>query len=104
MERRRGFQGVLVGALVLASGCVAVPGPPATPPVAAAPAAPEVVPPQPGPAYVWVPGYWTWRRGAYAWVAGAWLLPPRPGYAWAPGYWAHRGRDRVWVEGHWSMR
>src|SRR6185295_7809787 len=53
IERRRGLQGVLVGALVLASGCVAVPGPPAAPHVAAAPAAPEVVPPQPGPAYVW---------------------------------------------------
>jgi hypothetical protein len=103
IERRPGLQGVLFGALVLASGCVAVP-PPAAPPAAAAPTAPEVVPPRPGPAYVWVPGYWAWRRGAHEWVAAAWLLPPRPGYAWTPGYWAPRGRDRVWVEGHWSMR
>ena len=87
-------------ALALSSACVVVPA--LSPPVSASPSTVEVVPPQPGPAYVWVPGYWTWTRDAYVWVPAAWLLPPRPGYAWAPGYWAPRGRDHVWVEGYWS--
>jgi len=100
-SRRAVLAAGLGGALALGSGFVVVPAPP--PPVAASPSLLETVPQRPGPAYVWVPGYWTWRRDAYAWVPGAWLLPPLPGYAWAPGYWAPRGRDHVWVEGHWSM-
>ena len=88
---------VLAGALALASGCVIVP-PAVSPP---APLAMESAPVQPGPAYVWVPGHWTWRAGAYAWISGAWLLPPRPGYVWAPGHWVARGSGQVWLDAYW---
>ena len=73
--------------------------PPPPPP----PAQVEVVPATPGPAYVWVPGYWGWRgpRRGYAWVPGGYAVPAQPSYQWVPGYWAPRPGGWVWVEGHW---
>lgn len=94
----------LLAALALASGCVVVPGPPAASRAPAAPSVGEAVPEQPGPAYAWVPGHWTWRHGAYAWSGGEWLIPPRPGYVWAPGHWVARGTGQVWVDGYWYLR
>ena len=91
-------------AALLLTGCV-VADPPA---VAAPPRAPapqvEVAPPSPGPAYVWVPGHWVWRRRAYVWVPGYWAVPTAPGYVWVPGHWAARGAGYVWIEGRWRAR
>lgn len=96
----------LAGALLVLAGCVvAEPVYVQTPPPAPA-AQLEVVPAPPGPAYVWVPGYWAWRgphRG-YLWVPGHYTVPAGPGYVWAPGHWAPGPRGHIWIEGHWRLR
>lgn len=61
----------------------------------------EVIPVAPGPAYVWVPGYWWWNRGAWIWVRGTWVARPRAGAVWVGGYWARHGHGYIWVGGHW---
>jgi hypothetical protein len=58
------------------------------------------VPPQPGPDYEWVEGYWYPENGQYAWHNGYWTHPPYPGAYWVapyyergeyyPGYWEGR--------------
>ena len=61
----------------------------------------EVVPTRPGPAYLWVPGYW--RRGPadYVWVSGRYVVPPAHRRAWVPGKWHHARRGWYFVDGHW---
>ena len=96
------------GLLLVAAGCVATVSEQAvvlTPPPIPVPHV-EVVPVQPGPAYVWVPGHWAWRgphRG-YAWIGGHWAVPQAPTYVWVPGHWEPRRGGHVWVEGHWRQR
>lgn len=93
-------------ALLVAVGCVIQePVVVRTPPPAPPPQT-EVVPAQPGPAYVWVPGHWAWRgpRQGYVWVAGHYAVPQTPGYVWVPGHWIARPGGYVWVEGHWRPR
>lgn len=93
---------------LVAAGCVvAVPEQAVvqTPPPSPAPQV-EVVPIQPGAAYVWVPGHWAWRgphRG-YVWIAGSWAVPQAPSHVWVPGHWEQRRGGYVWVEGHWRPR
>jgi len=92
---------------VLMSGCIVAepPGPVvATPPPAAPPPQIEVAPPPPGPAYVWVPGHWTWRGRGYVWVPGHYVVPAQPGYVWVAPHWAPRPGGWVWVQGHWRAR
>ncbi len=95
----------LLGAGLLVAGCYV-----ATPVVQAPPPAPapqaEIVPPSPGPAYVWVGGHWAWRgpRRGYVWIPGYYAVPVQPGWVWVPGYWAPSGGGYVWVEGHWRIR
>lgn len=48
----------------------------------------EVVP-APRAGWVWVPGYWEWRRHRHYWVAGHWVRH-RPGYVYAPARWIER--------------
>ena len=58
------------------------------------------VPPQPGPDYEWVEGYWYPVNGRYAWHNGYWTHAPYPGAYWVapyyergeyyPGYWGGR--------------
>jgi hypothetical protein len=59
---------------------------------------------RPGPAYMWVDGYWVWNGAGYVWRPGYWTVPPQPyvvwappvyarfefGYHYRPGYWHHR--------------
>ena len=52
----------------------------------------EVVP-APRVGYVWVPGYWEWRRHRHVWIAGHWTRH-RPGYVYAPAAWVER--DNRW--------
>ena len=62
----------------------------------------EVIITRPGPAHVWVPGYWNWSGGTYVWVGGSWQLPPRPHAHWVPGHYRHFRRGGwEWIPGHW---
>ena len=60
----------------------------------------EVIVASPGPAYYWVPGYWSWQ-GRWIWVRGAWTIRPHPHAVYVAGRWAHRGHGYVWIGGHW---
>jgi hypothetical protein len=60
----------------------------------------EVIPATPGPAYVWVPGYWAWN-GSWIWVGGRWTLRPTPHAFWIGGHWAQKGNHYVWHHGRW---
>ena len=61
----------------------------------------EVAPPAPGPAYVWVDGYWQWTGVQYVWVRGYWAVPPQPGFVWSPAGWILDGGTYVFVHGRW---
>lgn len=74
----------------------------------------RVLPPSPGPGFVWIGGYWYVIGGRYRWHAGYWTMPPYAGAHWvAPrhdgerffaGYWdGDRGRfehDHRWDRDH----
>ncbi len=85
---------------MLASGCIVH----ATP--VRMPAAPTVIRgPAPGPGYIWVKGFHTWRNSRYVWKRGRWIAPHR-GKRWVRGryVWVRRGRVKVrrWIRGHWK--
>jgi len=61
-----------------------------------------VLPPVPGPNYIWAPGYWAYGEDDYYWVPGTWVLAPRVGYLWTPGYWGWRDGFYVWNAGYWG--
>jgi hypothetical protein len=44
----------------------------------------------PAQGYLWVPGYWAWRKSVpdYFWVPGTWVQPPQSGLLWTPPYWS----------------
>jgi hypothetical protein len=98
--RQRLLQLLIIASLVvMATGCyvyarpgiaVAV-GPPVYPVEAAVVA--------PGPAFVWVGGYYNWSVGAksYAWVPGHWMRPPFRGARWYAPRW-ERGS---YYRGYW---
>jgi hypothetical protein len=60
----------------------------------------EVVPTAPGPAHVWVGGYWGWH-GRWVWEPGHWVLRPHARAVWVPGHWSHGRRGWAWTPGHW---
>ena len=60
----------------------------------------EAVPPLPGAAMVWTPGYWNWA-GRWVWVPGRYVARPYAHAVWAPGQWRPRHGSWVWVPGHW---
>lgn len=99
----RAILGGLLASLLLLGGCYLPPSSVQAPPPT--PAAPlETVPPQPGPAYVWVPGSYTWQPAtrAYVWVPGHWTVAPR-GFVWVPGHWETQATGNVWVDAHWRQ-
>jgi len=83
-------------ARVWVSGGVQVYGPP--PPLRH-----EIVIARPGPAYVWVPGYWDWRpvRHHYVWVSGVWLRPPHRHAVWVGPRVVYNHHHRYYYRGHW---
>lgn len=96
---------LLLGAAVLLplTGCVVAPVPVAGDAVvyqAPPPPRAEVVGVAPGPAYVWISGYWVWNN-RWSWHRGYWTRRPRAGTRWVPGYWRHRGNEWRWNAGHW---
>jgi hypothetical protein len=62
----------------------------------------EVVPVAPGPAYLWIGGYWGWNLGRHVWIGGRWALPPGRGYAWVPGGWNRHGPGWRYRGGYWG--
>lgn len=70
--------------------------------IGAPPPAPRVyrVPPQPGPDYVWVDGYWYPVNGRYQWHNGYWTRPPYPEAYWVAPYY---DGDQYYT-GHWEGR
>jgi hypothetical protein len=56
------------------------------------------VPPQPGPDYVWVDGYWYPVNGQYRWHNGYWTRPPYPDAYWAEPYY----QGGQYYTGHWE--
>ena len=61
----------------------------------------EAVPPLPGAAMVWTPGYWNWGHRGWVWMPGRYVARPYPHAAWVPGHWRPRGPSWVWIPGHW---
>ena len=58
------------------------------------------VPPQPGPDYEWVEGYWYPVNGGYVWHNGYWTRPPYPDAYWVAPYYQHG----EYYQGHWEGR
>lgn len=58
----------------------------------------------PGDGYLWVPGFWAWRKSVpdYFWVPGTWVHPPRPGLLWTPPYWSRVDDGYAFHEGYWG--
>src|SRR5579859_1115745 len=59
------------------------------------------LPPEPGPGYIWAPGYWAWDGAEYYWVPGTWVLAP-VGMLWTPGFWGWDEGVYIWHEGYWG--
>jgi len=56
------------------------------------------VPPQPGPDYAWVDGYWYPENGRYRWHNGYWTHPPYPDAYWVAPYY----QGNQYYSGHWE--
>lgn len=61
-------------------------------------------PPLPAEGYVWVSGYWAWRKSVpdFFWVPGTWVRPPEPGLLWTPPYWARAEGGYAFHGGYWA--
>ncbi len=99
-ERGYGRRHVVVRETVV----VPAPGPAPGTEVVVTQAPPPVIVEQvvvrPGPAYLWVPGYYAWN-GRWVWERGHWVLPPRRGAVWVPHRYVYRGGVHVYVHGGW---
>jgi len=109
-----GAAGALVGALAgaIAGGTIGnsvdhqngtVYGQPMTaaPAAPAAAAAPDVIPSQPSPAAVWIPGYWNWNGYQYNWIAGFWAIPPVGFRVYVGGEWIFRHGGYYYRRAYW---
>jgi hypothetical protein len=106
---RRGFIKCLTAAgTALAAGpAIAQPYPPRPPgyPPYYRPPPPlryERIPPPPGSAYIWRPGYWYWDGRRYIWHRGMYVPRRHSWHRWVDGQWVRRGGAWVWVPGHWT--
>jgi len=54
--------------------------------------------------YLWVPGYWAWRKSVpdYFWVPGTWVRPPQSGLLWTPPYWSQVDGGYAYHAGYWA--
>lgn len=62
----------------------------------------EIMPPSPGPRYVWVPGHWQWSGNRWVWTQGHWRVVQQGYHRWVPGHWERRGNRWYWRDGHWQ--
>jgi len=58
----------------------------------------RVLPPRPGPEFVWIDGYWYPVGRHYRWHEGYWTRPPYPGARWVV---PHHDGERFF-EGYWE--
>jgi hypothetical protein len=58
----------------------------------------------PAQGYLWVPGFWAWRKSVmdYFWVPGTWVRPPQPGLLWTPPYWIRVDGGYAFHAGYWA--
>jgi hypothetical protein len=58
----------------------------------------------PAQGYLWVPGFWAWRKSVpdYFWVPGTWVQPPKPGLLWTPPYWSRIDGGYAFQAGYWA--
>jgi hypothetical protein len=58
----------------------------------------------PAQGYLWVPGFWAWRKSVpdYFWVPGTWAQPPQPGLLWTPPYWSRVDGGYAFHAGYWA--
>jgi hypothetical protein len=61
----------------------------------------EVIPVAPGPAFVWIGGYWGWRDADFVWMPGRWERPVEGRRVWVAHRWEHDRNGWFLVEGHW---
>jgi hypothetical protein len=61
-------------------------------------------PPIPAQGYLWVPGFWAWRKSVpdYFWVPGTWVQPPQSGLLWTPPYWSRVDDGYAFHAGYWA--
>jgi hypothetical protein len=54
--------------------------------------------------YLWVPGFWAWRKSVpdYFWVPGTWVRPPQSGLLWTPPYWSQVDGGYAYHAGYWA--
>ena len=98
----------MIKKVLLATLVAAAVGGTAVPTIASADVIVRVAPPAPRyevvPAarrgWVWVPGYWDWRRGRHVWVSGTWVRE-RPGYRYYGPQWAERDGRWHMAQGYW---
>lgn len=98
-------------AAILASGCIAIPGRPATveveeieidsPPPAAPPKVLVTRPAAPSKHHVWIGGHHVAQSGAWVWVPDHWTKPPQKGATWMPCHTRRKGEAWVWTSGYW---
>ena len=100
ISMRRTLQAVSISALLLALAPAANAQISFDVHIGTPPPAPRAyrVPPQPGPDYLWVDGYWYPEGGQYRWHNGYWTHPPYPDAYWVAPYY---GRGRYYA-GHWE--
>lgn len=60
----------------------------------------------PADGYLWVPGFWAWRKSVpdYFWVPGTWVRPPQSGLVWTPPYWSRTGDSYTFHAGYWASQ
>ena len=58
----------------------------------------QVLPPTPGPEFVWLEGYWYPVGNHYKWHAGYWTRPPYPAARWV----APRHDGELFFDGYWE--
>jgi len=58
----------------------------------------------PAEGYLWVPGFWAWRKSVpdYFWVPGTWVRPPQSGLLWTPPYWSRVEGGYAFHAGYWA--
>jgi len=58
----------------------------------------------PAQGYIWVPGFWAWRKSVpdYFWVPGTWVRPPQSGLLWTPPYWSQVEGGYAFHGGYWA--
>jgi hypothetical protein len=62
----------------------------------------EVVAVAPAQNYVWVPGYYEYRNGAYVWINGSYQIPPSGKTTYVPTQWQKTNRGYRLVKGYWQ--